>query len=177
MIDITGKIWVCGANDHGQLGLDVIDPACPQMITPVIVPNFTDCAKQVVCGEHHTLILSLSGLVYAVGDNREGQLGFGNRDRSLTFNVIEEIAHMPMRTIAAGSFSGAISEADSSLFLWGTGSFGEFLSPHRVKRIQGEVISVSIGNCFGAALTAPGFLYSWGDNSAGQLGFGDFLAR
>jgi alpha-tubulin suppressor-like RCC1 family protein len=73
-----------------------------------------------------------------------------------------------MRQIAAGSFSGSISDDNnSSLFLWGTGSFGEFIVPHRVKRIQGEVISVKIGGDFGIALSGQGFLYSWGDNKSG----------
>ncbi len=69
-----------------------------------------------------------------------------------------------MHHIAAGNFSASISEESQNLFLWGTGTFGEFLTPHRVKRIQGEVVSVSVGNNFGAALTAQGFLYSWGEN-------------
>jgi len=84
---------------------------------------------------------------------------------------------MPMRHIAAGSFSGSISEENGNLFLWGSGHFGEFLIPHRVKRIQGEVISVSIGKNFGVALSSQGFLFSWGENHAGQLGFGDYLVR
>ena len=45
-----------------------------------------------------------------------------------------------MRFIAAGSFSGSISEDTRSLFLWGTGAFGEFLTPHRVKKIKGETL-------------------------------------
>jgi hypothetical protein len=43
-----------------------------------------------------------------------------------------------MKSIEAGSFSAAISEDGSNLFLWGTGAFGEFLTPHRVKKIRGE---------------------------------------
>jgi hypothetical protein len=43
-----------------------------------------------------------------------------------------------MKCIEAGSFSGAISEDGSNLFLWGTGAFGVFLTPHRVKKIRGE---------------------------------------
>jgi hypothetical protein len=40
-----------------------------------------------------------------------------------------------MHHIAAGNFSASISEESQNLFLWGTGTFGEFLTPHRVKRI------------------------------------------
>lgn len=97
MIDVTGKVLVCGANDHGQLGLGPVDPSAPQILVPREVPDFTDCAKQVACGEQHTLILSVSGLVYSCGDNRTGQLGTGDRDRSLTPKIVDEISHMPMR--------------------------------------------------------------------------------
>jgi len=37
--------------------------------------------------------------------------------------------------IAAGGFSAAISSESKSLYLWGTGTFGEFETPHRVKKI------------------------------------------
>lgn len=58
-----------------------------------------------------------------------------------------------MHSIAAGSFSAAISEDTKSLFLWGSGAFGEFLTPHRVKKIKGETLHVSVGDGFGMALT------------------------
>lgn len=58
-----------------------------------------------------------------------------------------------MHYIAAGNFSASISEESQNLFLWGTGTFGEFLTPHRVKRIQGEVTQVALGLNFGVALT------------------------
>ena len=82
-----------------------------------------------------------------------------------------------MKYIAAGSFSAAISEEKMDLFLWGTGSFGEFLTPHRVKKIKGQTVSVAVGNGFGVALSNHGYLYSWGVNDFGQLGSGDFKIR
>ncbi len=82
-----------------------------------------------------------------------------------------------MRYIAAGGFSAAISEDQRSLFLWGTGAFGEFLTPHRVKKIKGETLQVSIGDGFGMALTQQGNVYSWGENHAGQLGTGDSATK
>ena len=45
-----------------------------------------------------------------------------------------------MKFIAAGSFCASISEEEQSLFLWGSGAFGEFLTPHRVKKIKGTVV-------------------------------------
>jgi alpha-tubulin suppressor-like RCC1 family protein len=91
--------------------------------------------------------------------------------------VVDEISHIPMKYIAAGSFSASISDDKMDLFLWGTGSFGEFLTPHRVKKIKGQTVSVSVGNGFGVALSNQGYLYSWGVNDFGQLGTGDFKMR
>ena len=45
-----------------------------------------------------------------------------------------------MRSIAAGSFSAAISDETKCLYLWGTGAFGEFLTPHRVKKIKDDTV-------------------------------------
>jgi alpha-tubulin suppressor-like RCC1 family protein len=82
-----------------------------------------------------------------------------------------------MKFVAAGSFSASISETAMDLFLWGTGAFGEFLTPHRVKKIKGQTVQVSIGYGFGVALSNQGYLYSWGMNDFGQLGTGDFKSR
>ena len=72
--------------------------------------------------------------------------------------VVDEISHIPMKYIAAGSFSAAISEEKMDLFLWGTGSF---------KKIKGQTVSVAVGNGFGVALSNHGYLYSWGVNDFG----------
>jgi len=81
--------------------------------------------------------------------------------------LVDEISHIPMRFITAGSFSASISDDTRSLFLWATGAFGEFLTPHRVKKIKGETLQVSIGDGFGMALTNDGNVYSWGENHCG----------
>jgi len=144
------------------------------MLEPLQIPSFSDCAKQVACGNYHTLVMSLSGLVYAAGLNNEGQLGDSTRKNSQLLKVVDEISHIPMKYVAAGSFSAAISEEKMDLFLWGTGSFGEFLTPHRVKKIKGQTVSVSVGFGFGVALSNQGYIYSWGHNDFGQLGTGDY---
>ena len=39
------------------------------------------------------------------------------------------------------------------------------------------MIDVSIGGCFGSALDKEGIIWTWGSNSSGELGLGDFEAR
>lgn len=75
-----------------------------------------------------------------------------------------------MKSIKAGSFSASISHDTGDLYLWGSGVFGEFLTPHRVKTINGSVVDVSIGNHFGVALSNEGAIYTWGHNNSGELG-------
>lgn len=45
MLDISGRVFVCGSNKRGQLGLGEIDPTHLNVISPTVVPNFTDCSK------------------------------------------------------------------------------------------------------------------------------------
>jgi X-linked retinitis pigmentosa GTPase regulator len=84
--------------------------------------------------------------------------------------VIADITHIPMKKVAAGGFSGSISMDSGDLYLWGSGVFGEFLTPHRVKTIHGSTVDVSIGNHFGTAINKSGGIYTWGINNSGELG-------
>jgi len=59
---------------------------------------------------------------------------------SITPILVEDISHIPMSYIAAGSFSASIAQETGSLYLWGTGTFGQFKTPHRVKKIKTRAI-------------------------------------
>jgi X-linked retinitis pigmentosa GTPase regulator len=90
---------------------------------------------------------------------------------------LADIAHIKMKHIAAGSCSASISSDSGDLYLWGSGVFGEFLTPHRVKTISNRVVGISLGNQFGAAINSEGLVYTWGRNSNGELGSGFFEER
>ena len=59
---------------------------------------------------------------------------------TITPIMVEDISHIPMKYIAAGSFSASIAKDSGSMYLWGTGTFGEFKTPHRVKKIEANTI-------------------------------------
>ena len=136
-----------------------------------MIPNFDDMAQMVAAGFKHSLILTRSGLVYAFGSNEESQLGCPARRSSSLPVCIQDIAHVPMRYIAAGSFSASIAKDSGNMYLWGDGTWGNFQQPHRVKKIEERVSCMSIGDQFGACIseTAGGTrkLYTWGVNSFG----------
>jgi len=69
----------------------------------------------------------------------------------------------------------AVLSKTGALFFWGTGVFGTFWEPTLV--IDQGVIEASVGGCFGAYLDCEGYVWTWGSNSSGELGLGDYEVR
>ena len=52
---------------------------------------------QVACGNSHTLLLTINGLVYGCGSNLEGQIGaITEHGSSINPVLVEDISHIPM---------------------------------------------------------------------------------
>ena len=114
--------------------------------------------------------------VYACGSNQTGELGSGHKRNSHIFNKVLFNVDVSIKKIAAGQHSAALSES-GELYIWGTGSFGEYLHPHKITGIKNPVVDTAIGNVFGAATDIGGNVYTWGNNKNGELGHGDSEPR
>jgi alpha-tubulin suppressor-like RCC1 family protein len=69
-----GQVFSWGEGKHGALGLGTLqDRFKPSKIQ---IPNDARIAK-VDCGLEHSIMLEVSGRVYASGSNKKGQLGLG----------------------------------------------------------------------------------------------------
>jgi hypothetical protein len=110
-----------------------------------------------------------------MGGNNYGQLGTGDKKASLE---PVEVKHLRGGIVQVDCchFSAAVDDR-GALFVWGTGVFGEFLTPKCVTNIPAAVKEVRVGSCFAAALDAHGKLWTWGSNSSGELGLGDYEPR
>jgi X-linked retinitis pigmentosa GTPase regulator len=157
-------VLVCGSGEAGQLGTGKREKEFS-----FVAVHFNEDIQSVASGVFHTLALGSSGSVYATGGNSFGQLGLGNKKSSARFEKIQIDGYVVK--ISAGNHSGAVTDK-GQLFIWGTGVFGEYLAPTRLS--VGTVKDVSIGGSFGVALDSSGRLLSWGANSNGELGNGDF---
>ena len=161
-----------GAGEAGQLGTGRRD----KELVPVRLPFPSEEIKQVSCGIFHTGFVTASGRVYMMGGNSFGQLGVGTKKSSSQPLRVSALDSVPVVKVACGHHSAAISEY-GELYLWGTGVFGEFLTPQLMSGISGRVMDVAVGGSFGAAVDNQNGLWTWGSNTNGELGLGDYDQR
>ena len=84
------QIFGWGRNNHGELGRGD-NSKKNEILKPQKIDFQTkEKIKEICCGYHHTLVLSLNGLLYGWGDNQYGQLGL-NKEESVNEPQIIEI--------------------------------------------------------------------------------------
>ncbi|CAN7938426.1 unnamed protein product [Ixodes hexagonus] len=175
-------VYAWGHGPNGELGLAASkDDAEAPVLRPQRVRRFgTRVVREVVCGRQHTLVLLANGCVYSCGSNDFGQLGQDKSMRKL--EQVTALSAHEIRTVACGQdHSLALSEA-GQVFSWGSNQYGQLgcgsdedsrLRPKVVKTLAAmHVVQIACGAIHCLALVNNGDLYSWGDNSYGQLGTG-----
>ena len=174
IVDSEGRLYMCGSGDAGQLGTGSRE----KELVPKIISSIPEKIVHTAGGIFHTLAISRTGKLYAMGGNNFGQLGTGNKRSSAFPTRVKDLDPYNIIKIAAGNHSAALTDR-GEVFVWGTGVFGEYLSPIAFgKGVFNEPIQeISIGGSFGAAIDRRGTLYSWGSNTNGELGMGDFEAK
>lgn len=68
-------VYVCGDNQFGQLGLSQEQIKVNRATSIALCFKPGESIKSIGCGAAHTLLLLTTGMIYAFGDNRHGQLG------------------------------------------------------------------------------------------------------
>lgn len=80
-----GKVFSCGSNDYGQLGLS---HSQSKKIPSMVIGLNDYLITKVCCGSSHSAALTDWGNVYTFGSNSVGQLGCGDSDGSSS-SIIE----------------------------------------------------------------------------------------
>ena len=165
-VDVDGSLYTCGSNEYGELGVNK-----PEKIATPMLVNFGQKVKQVECGVFYTILLTSRGQVFGMGNNKYGQLGIGHKVNECPTPIreLEDIV-----TIAAGYHSGAL-DSQGNLYIWGSGSFGELLKPKKIV-LPVPVDQLFIRGFFGAvaSTTQDQRVYTWGNNTYGELGSGNY---
>ncbi|XP_046900656.1 probable E3 ubiquitin-protein ligase HERC6 isoform X3 [Hypomesus transpacificus] len=175
-----GDVYSWGLNSHGQLGLGKgvsLQPYPTQVRSLTGVP-----VTQVAAGGTHTLVLSLSGLVYCCGANRAGQLGLNRVDDKGRFNVCEvpALRSLGISFISCGDAHTAVLTKNGQVFSFGEGSRGQLghnstaneQSPRLVEGLGGVASQITCGSHHTLVLESSGHLWAFGSGVKGQLGTG-----
>lgn len=189
-----GTLVSWGANDLGQLG----NPAVAGIFSyfPVTVDRGGALAGKTVvavaAGQDHTLALCLDGSIAAWGDNSKGQLGTFEGSSSpepLLMEMSGALAGSGVVAICAGNHFNLALRADGKIAGWGDNSSGQLGDGTTTARLvpviagtgsllESRVItSVAAGDSHVLAIRDDGELFTWGENSSGQLGDGTTTDR
>ncbi|MZQ86493.1 RCC1 repeat-containing protein [Paenibacillus sp. 5J-6] len=176
-----GTAWSWGDNTYGQLG----DGTNTAQNKPVQVVGNIVSVKAVASGAYHTLALDQDGVVWAWGDNFFGELGYGYDQNRLNTPIMATNTNWHITQIAAGfDFSLALKD-DGTVLNWGlidsdpstmysvvtNNAQDEHKFPELITGFD-HVTQITAGSSHAVALKEDGSIYTWGNNTSGQLGIG-----
>ena len=187
-IGSDGGLYAWGDNTQGQLG----DGTTTRRTTPVRIsrPDSTDSTftwTQAAAGRTHSAAIGSDGQLYTWGDNTQGQLGDGTtsqrtRPVKAARPTGTDTGFTWIRAAAGDGYTMALG-SDDNLYTWGTltGGLGDTAHtasssrPVRVALPQDappafRYEQITAGDTHAAAIGSDGNLYTWGDNTHGQLG-------
>jgi alpha-tubulin suppressor-like RCC1 family protein len=177
-----GKLIGWGNNDLGQLG-------CGDRIVrekPKVNSSMTEGILQIVSGAQHVFALTKSGNVISWGGNRKGQLGDGQMTSSTIPLTLSMLRHRPVISLACGESHSMALTIGGSIFVWGENAQGQLGLGDTTPRLRAELIrslraakavKISCGRQHSAVISKSGLLFTFGSNSFGQLGIGEFDSR
>ncbi|WKU07154.1 hypothetical protein [Micromonospora sp. HUAS LYJ1] len=171
-----------GANGSGQLGNYSHDNSFVPV--SVALPGNMDMIDM-EGGYLHSVAVTNVGEVWAWGDNAYGQLGDGTQtSRSAPVQSLMPAGTNAVKVTAGQRHTLALTDA-GKVFAWGGNNVGQLgigsttpatvLTPTLVTfpgSLTGTVTQIASHNFHSAALTSTGEVYTWGDNTYGQIGNG-----
>ncbi|XP_062378987.1 probable E3 ubiquitin-protein ligase HERC3 isoform X1 [Sardina pilchardus] len=167
-----------GSASAGQLGVGesespVLEPQSCRVFSGRLL-------KDVACGGQHSLFLLRDGSVYTCGSNCNGQLGH-EKTGSMP-ELVGALDAQKIAGVACGSAHSLAVNEQGQVFTWGAGSEGQLglgtaeeavRVPRLIKKLcEHRITQVMCGNQHCIALSKDGQLFTWGQNSNGQLGLG-----
>jgi alpha-tubulin suppressor-like RCC1 family protein len=142
---------------------------------------------------NHTIAITSDGKAYAWGDGSSGKLGNGadtDQSRPVAVDMSGVLLGKTVVAAAAGGSHTLLLTSDGGLYSFGNNVYGQLgtgLSGLAVNTpvavdmtgvLAGKTITqISAGDFFCLALDSDGKVYSWGNNSSGNLGDGSMVNR
>ena len=180
MVKNDGSVWACGFNQYGQLGLGDSSnrPAFTQVTT-----NVSD-VKEIICGGYHTFMIKNDGTVWACGYNYGGQLGLGSTTDKTSFTQVTTNVS-GVKEIICGNSHTFMVKNDGTVWSCGNNGYGQLglgintnqTTFTQVTKNVSNVKEIICGGLHVFMVKNDGTAWSCGENSSGQLGLEDDIAR
>jgi len=175
-IKTDGTLWLWGYNVNGQLG----DNSANSKSSPVQTISGGTNWKQVSAGRDHTAAIKTDGTLWLWGSNFYGQLGDDTsgsaNNKSSPIQTISGGTNW--KQVSAGGSHTAAIKTDGTLWTWGDNLYGQLGDNTRTSK-KSPIQTITFGTNWKQVATGylnissiktDGTLWSWGDNSKGQLG-------
>ena len=184
-LDTNGNIYSWGNNDYGELGRSVSSATPADRPGIVSVPSGDTKFTQISGGTFSSLALDSDGNLYSWGNNAFGELGRDTNtqpaDRPYKVIIFSGYTTFTQIEASRGNFFNLAIASDGNLYSWGNNKNGQLgrdtsrISASTISKVPmpagvSRFIQASPGYTHSLALGSDGNLYSWGDNSQGQLG-------
>lgn len=116
ILTIDGKVYACGANRAGALGLG--DFTNRNMFQRVNIIFFDDEIEQIVCGGHYSAIISKRGRLFVSGVNIEGELGVADYTNRNLFTYVSQAPEIGLIAFRPG-FSVVYAKFTQEVYITG----------------------------------------------------------
>ena len=172
-----GLVFTWGSNTSGECGRG------PASSIPVAVGQVQGLTGIIAISAGYECCLALrsDGTVWAWGDNTYGQLGLGSSSITRATTPTQVVNLSGVTGIAAGGIHSLAVLNDGTMRSWGYNYWGALgngppgynfqYSPVPVLGLT-NIVAASASSANSVALGDDGTVYSWGDNSQGELGNG-----
>ncbi len=172
-IKTDGTLWAWGDNILGGLGIG----NSSSKAIPTKVGTATNWVK-IAAKNYYSLAIKTDGTLWSWGNNSSGQLGDGTTTNKLVPTQIGTSSNW--KNIEIGNAHALGLKTDGTLWTWGNNSSGQLgdgtttnkLAPTQIG-VANNWLDIAAGvNSFNFAIKTDGTLWSWGNDSNGQLGNG-----
>ena len=191
-----GKVFACGFNSAGQLGVGYIS-------TWVQIPSLIDTTNigtslsitAISSGSDHSLFLRSDGKVFVSGHGYQGQLGNGtsgvgtDKPTPWPIDTTNIGTSLPITAIDAGGYHSLFRRSDGKVFACGYNYYGELgISSTTQQNTPIPILTTNIGTSLPITaiaaggshslfLRSDGNVFASGTNVNGQLGDGTLTNR
>ena len=177
------SLCVWGDNSFGQLAFENANNGHKVFIPKML--NFGIHIVEISCGFEHSLLRSIKGELYSVGNNKKGQLGIGIKIKNRTAPVMVNFEDENEKILLAstqGYHNIAYTEF-GNIFVWGDNSSGqlgtgdlemrdlpEAITERLILEPDHSIITISCGREHSVVVLNTLICISWGSNEFYQLG-------